>query len=422
MHRRTAPEDEPALEEAAGARSRRLAVRAGLLGPAFVAAVAYVDPGNVAANLQAGARYGYLLVWVLVVATVSAGVVQYLSASLGIVTGASLPDLMGRRLGRTSRIGYWLQAEAVAMATDLAEVIGGAVALNLLFDLPLLLGGCITGAVSLTLLAVQNRRGQRPFEGLITAFLLVIAVGFLAGLFVAPPSPADVAAGLVPRFDGLDSVLLATAMLGATVMPHVVYLHSALTRDRFGSVGAGPVRRELLAATRTDVVVAMMLAGTVNIAMLLLAASGLAGREGVDSIEGAHAEVSSALGPVVGTLFAVGLLASGLASTSVGCYAGSVITEGLLSRRLNLLVRRAMTLVPALVVLAIGADPTTTLVLSQVVLSFGLPFVLVPLLRLSSDVALMGADRPGRALRTIGWVITAAIIALNAVLLVGVFA
>ncbi len=403
-------------------RSRRLAARVGLMGPAFVAAVAYVDPGNVAANLQAGARYGYLLVWVLVLATASAGVVQYLSAALGIATGASLPELMGRRLGRASRIGYWLQAEAVAMATDLAEVIGGAVALYLLFDLPLLLGGCIAGVVSLGLLMVQNRRGQRPFERLITGFLLIIAIGFVAGLFVAPPSAADVAAGLVPRFDGLDSVLLATAMLGATVMPHVVYLHSALTRDRFGTVQAGPVRRALIASTRTDVVVAMVLAGSVNIAMLLLAASGLQGQAGVDTIEGAHAAVSSTLGPVVGVLFGIGLLASGLASTSVGCYAGSVIMEGLLSRRINLLVRRAVTLIPALIVLAAGADPTTTLVISQVVLSFGLPFVLIPLLRLTSDDALMGADKPGRAVRTVGWVITAAIVALNAVLVIGVFA
>ena len=402
-------------------RSRRLAIRVGMLGPAFVAAVAYVDPGNVAANLQAGARYGYLLVWVLVVATASAGVVQFLSAKLGLATGASLPELVGRRLGRKSRLSYWLQAEAVAMATDLAEVIGGAIALNLLFGLPLLLGGLIAGVVSLGLLAVQNRRGQRPFERLISGFLLIIAVGFLAGLFVSPPSPAGVIGGLVPRFDGLDSVLLATAMLGATVMPHVVYLHSALTRDRFGGIEPGPARRRLLGATRTDVMLAMILAGSVNIAMLLLAASSLRGQEGVDTIEGAHAAVQSSLGPVVGVLFAVGLLASGLASTSVGCYAGSVIMEGLLHRKVNLLLRRVITLIPALIVLAIGADPTTVLVISQVVLSFGLPFVLIPLLRLTSDRALMGTDANGPAVKAVGWLITLAIVSLNAVLIIGVF-
>ncbi len=412
--------DATGAEGVGAARTRRrFTGRIALLGPAFVAAVAYVDPGNVATNLQAGARYGYLLVWVLVVATASAGVVQYLSAKLGLSTGSSLPELVGSRLGTSSRLAYWLQAEAVAMATDLAEVIGGAVALYLLFDLPLLLGGVIAGVVSLALLAIQNRRGQRPFERVITGLLLVIAVGFLAGLFVAPPSPADVAAGLVPRFDGLDSVFLATAMLGATVMPHVVYLHSALTRDRFGLVPPGPERRRLVGATRTDVCVAMLLAGTVNVAMLLVAASGLRGHDGVDTIQGAHEAVTAALGPAVGVLFAVGLLASGLASTSVGCYAGSVIMEGLLRRRVNLLARRAVTLIPALIVLAIGTDPTGVLVLSQVVLSFGLPFVLVPLLVLTSNRALMGSEVNGAVTSTIGWLITGAITALNAVLVVG---
>ncbi len=402
-------------------RRRRLAIRIGMLGPAFVAAVAYVDPGNVATNLQAGSRYGYLLVWVLVVATASAGVVQYLSAKLGLATGASLPELVGQRLSRPARITYWLQAEGVAMATDLAEVIGGAIALNLLFDLPLVLGGVIAGVVSLVLLSVQNRRGQRPFERAITGLLVIIAIGFVAGLFVAPPSAADVAAGLIPRFDGLDSVLLATAMLGATVMPHVVYLHSALTRDRFGRMPPGAPRRRLLSATKTDVVFAMALAGTVNIAMLLLAATALQGSVDVDTIEGAHSAVQQSLGPVVGMLFAIGLLASGLASTSVGCYAGSVIMEGLLRVKIHLLARRVITLIPALIVLAVGADPTTVLVISQVVLSFGLPFVLVPLLRLTSDPELMGQDSNGAGVKFVGWLITAGIVTLNAVLIFGVF-
>ena len=247
---------------------------------------------------------------------------------------------------------------------------------------------------------MQNRRGQRPFERLITGFLLIIAIGFVAGLFVAPPAAGGRPAGLVPRFDGLDSVLLATAMLGATVMPHVVYLHSALTRDRFGVVQPGPDPARLIVSTRTDVLFAMVLAGSVNIAMLLLAASALCGRQGQRQSTPSRARTppsARASDRWSASLFAVGLLASGLASTSVGCYAGSVIMEGLLSRRINLLVRRAITLVPALIVLAVGADPTTTLVISQVVLSFGLPFVLIPLLRLTSDGALMGADKPGRA-------------------------
>ena len=214
------------------------------------------------------------------------------------------------------------------MATDLAEVIGGAIALNLLFDLPLVLGGLIAGVVSLALLLVQDRGGQRPFERVITGLLLIVAIGFVAGLFVNPPSAADVAAGLVPRFDGADSVVLATAMLGATVMPHVVYVHSALTRDRFAGTDLGPARHRLLAGTRLDVTIAMVLAGGVNIAMLLLAASSLRGQDGVDTIEGAHAAVVDTMGPVIGVLFGIGLLASGLASTSVGCYAGSVIMQG----------------------------------------------------------------------------------------------
>ncbi len=391
----------------------------GLLGPAFVAAIAYVDPGNVAANLQGGARYGYLLVWVLVAATAAAGLVQFLSAKLGVVTGKALPELVGSRVSRPARIGYWLQAEAVAMATDLAEVIGGAIALRLLFGLPLLVGGLIAGVVSLGLLVVQDRRGQKPFERVVTAMLLIIAIGFIAGLFVAPPDPAAALNGLIPRFDGTGSLLLATAMFGATVMPHAVYLHSALTRDRFGHTEPGPARARLLRATRIDVTGAMVLAGGVNIAMLLLAASALRGRSGVDTIDGAHAAVSADLGPVIGVLFGVGLLVSGLASTSVGCYAGSVIMSGLLRRKVNLLVRRAVTLVPALAILAIGAEPTSVLIISQVVLSFGLPFVLIPLVRLTSDRTVMGADANPRGTTVAAWIVTAGITMLNLVLIGG---
>lgn len=406
-------------------RRRRLALRLGCLGPAFVAAIAYVDPGNVAANLQAGAQYGYLLVWVLVLAVAAAGVVQFLSAKVGLVTGLSLPELLGRRLGRRSRLAFWVQAEGVAMATDLAEVVGGAIALWILFDLPLVVGGAISGVVAMGLLTIQSARGQRSFERVVTGFLAVIAIGFVAGLFVAPPAPGGVAAGLVPRFDGTDSVLLAAAMLGATVMPHAVYLHSALSRDRFGRVEPGPRRRRLLSATRLDVTVAMVLAGGVNIAMLLVAASGLHGLGGSThdpaTIEGAHAAISDTLGPSIGVLFAVGLLASGLASTSVGSYAGGVIMEGLLKRRMPAVLRRVVTLIPALLILAVGADPTSVLIISQVVLSFGLPFVLVPLMRLTSNAELMGPDVNGRGTKLVGWSIVVAIEILNIFLIAGVF-
>src|SRR6185312_3168229 len=290
-----------------------------LLGPAFVAAVAYVDPGNVAANLSAGAQYGYLLVWVLVVANVMAVVIQYLSAKLGLVTGRSLPELLGERMPRTGRLLYWAQAELVAAATDLAEVIGGAIALQILFDLPLLLGGVIVAVVSMAILAVQYRRGQRPFEFVVMALLVIIAIGFVAGVLVSPVDWAQTAAGIVPRFEGTGTVLLAASMLGATVMPHAIYLHSSLVRDRHG-VSTDPTRiKRLLSATRIDVIIALVIAGSVNIAMLLLAAASLSGVEGTESIEGAHAAIEAALGPVIGVVFGIGLLASGLASSSVGC-------------------------------------------------------------------------------------------------------
>ncbi|KAA0117422.1 divalent metal cation transporter MntH [Mycolicibacterium sp. P9-22] len=388
-----------------------------LLGPAFVAAIAYVDPGNVAANVSAGAQYGFLLVWVILVANVMAGLVQFLSAKLGLVTGRSLPEAVADHSRTRTRIAYWLQAELVAMATDLAEIVGGAIALYLLFDLPLLVGGVITGAVSLGLLAIQNRRGQRMFERVITGLLLIIAIGFLTSLFVAPPSAADVASGLVPRFDGAESVLLATAMLGATVMPHAVYLHSGLARDRHGHPDAGPARKRLLRITKYDVGLAMLVAGAVNLAMLLVAATNLQGMENTDSIEGAHAAVSSQLGPTVALFFAIGLLASGLASTSVGAYAGAMIMSGLIKRSYPLLLRRLITLIPALVILAIGVDPSRALVLSQVVLSFGIPFALIPLIRLTSNRALMGADINHRVTTALGWLVAGVITVLNVVLI-----
>ena len=389
-----------------------------LLGPAFVAAIAYVDPGNVAANLTGGARYGYMLVWVLVAANIMAALVQYQSAKLGIVTGETLPGLLGRRLGTTSRRAFWVQAELIAVATDLAEVIGGAIALHLLFGLPLPLGGLIVGVVSMLLLATQDRFGQRPFESVIIALLVIVAIGFLAGLAVNPPDPGEIVGGLVPRFEGTDSVLLAASMLGATVMPHAIYVHSALARDRHGHVTSAPARLSLLRATRWDVGLALGIAGIVNLGMLLLAAVNLQGERGTDSIEGAHAAIEVALGPVIALIFAIGLLASGLASTSVGSYAGATIMEGLLRKRIPLLVRRVVTLIPALGLLAIGADPTTALVLSQVVLSFGIPFALIPLLRLTNDRALMQEQANGRAMRVALSIIVALVVGLNLTLIV----
>ena len=389
-----------------------------LLGPAFVAAIAYVDPGNVAANLTAGSVYGYLLVWVLVAANAIAVIVQYLSAKLGVVTGRSLPEVLGDRLPRTGRLLFWAQAEIVAAATDLAEVIGGAVALQILFGIPLLPGGVLIGVISIAILAVQSARGQRTFEAIVIALLAVITVGFVAGVVVSPVDWGDAASGLVPRFQDAQSVLLAASMLGATVMPHAIYLHSALARDRHG-VTADPVRIvRLLKATRIDVVLALVVAGTVNIAMLLLAASALGGVSGTDTIEGAHAAIGAALGPVVAGAFGIGLLASGLASTSVGAYAGATIMAGLLHVQVPMLVRRVVTLIPALVVLGVGVDPTLALVLSQVVLSLGIPFALVPLAWLTSRPALMGRFVNPLPLRIAAIVVTALVVALNIALLV----
>ena len=389
-----------------------------LMGPAFVASIAYVDPGNVAANLTAGANFGYLLVWVLVVANAMAVLVQYQSAKLGLATGHSLPEILGKRLGTRRRRLYWAQAEIVAGATDMAEVIGGAVALNLLFGLPLLAGGFIIGLSSMLLLALQSHRSQKSFEYAIMMLLAVIAIGFVSGLFVNPPDAGNALTGLVPRFEGTDTVLLAASMLGATVMPHAIYLHSALARDRHGFSKDPAVRTRLIRATRVDVMGALMLAGVVNIAMLLLAASSLRGIGGTNTIAGAHAAVASALGPVIGVAFAIGLLASGLASTSVGCYAGATVMGGLLKVRVPLLARRVITLIPALVILGAGIEPTVALVLSQVLLSFGIPFALIPLIRLTGRRDVMGIHTDSRPLKIAGWTSATLIVGLNCVLIV----
>jgi manganese transport protein len=385
----------------------------------MVAGVAYLDPGNVASNASAGAGYGYLLVWVVVVANTMAWLIQYLSAKLGLSTGESLPGILGARFkSRAARYAYWVQAELVAMATDVAEVLGGAIALHLLFGLPLLVGGLITGTVSMLLLLLHSRRGSRSFESVIIGLVAIIAIGFCAGIFFAPLDPAQALAGLVPRFADSGSVLLAASIMGATVMPHAIYAHSALTRDRFGKVEEGSERRRVLRATRIDVTVALAIAGTVNVVILLLAAATLQGVAGTNTLEGAHAAIAAALGPVIATLFAIGLLASGLASTSVGAYAGAEIMRGLLHVDIPLLVRRLITLIPALIVLVVGFDPTLALVLSQVVLSFGIPFALIPLVRLTSLRTLLGESANRWWTTLLASVAALLLIALNATLLV----
>lgn len=391
--------------------------RIGLLGPAFIAAVAYVDPGNVATNVTAGSEFGYTLVWVVVMANVMAVLVQYLSAKLGMVTGQSLATHMGEKLPRGPRIAYWLQAEAIAIATDLAEVVGGAIALYLLFDLPLMVGAIITAAVAMLILKIGDVRGQSTLERVIMGFLVLIAVGFMAGLFIDPPAAGPLAGGLVPKFEGAESVLLASGIIGATVMPHVIYLHSSLTTTRLGTRGEGRSMRQLLAATRTDVVLALILAGLLNLSLLVVAATSLEGLPGTDTLQGVHEVVTSELGAGVALLFAVALLGSGLASTSVGSAAGAEVMQGLLGVRLPVLLRRVVTLIPALVILGLGAEPSRALVVSQVVLSVGIPFALIPLVVLTARKDVMGEHVNQRGTTAAACVVAAIVIALNISLL-----
>ncbi|MCZ7438555.1 Nramp family divalent metal transporter [Micromonospora sp. WMMC241] len=388
-----------------------------LLGPAFVAAVAYVDPGNFATNSTAGARYGYLLVWVVVAANLAAMLVQSLTAKLGLATGRSLPELCREHLPRPLNRVMWAQAELVAMATDLAEVIGGAVALHLLFGVPLLPGGLIIGTAAFAVLALRAR-GFRTFEIAITVLLGVIVLAFTVNLLTARPDLPAAAAGLLPRTAGTDSMLLAAGILGATVMPHVIYVHSALTPNRIPTSGEAE-RRVVAKGLRLDVLIALGVAGAVNLAMLLVAASSFhgSGIPGTDTLEGVHAGLAGTLGTVAAVGFAVALLLSGLASTSVGTYAGEIIMQGFLRRRIPLVVRRTVTLLPALAVLAVGVDPTRALVLSQVVLSFGIPFALVPVVAFTRRRDLMGSLVNHRATTAAAVAVAGLVVALNAFLL-----
>ena len=392
-----------------------------LLGPAFVAAVAYVDPGNFATNFSGGASFGYTLLWVIVAANLMAMLIQSLTAKLGLATGRDLATLCRENLPRPVTRGLWLQAEAVAIATDLAEIVGGAVALNLLFGVPLPIGGLITAVVAFILLGAQSR-GHRPFERVIAGLLLVIGLGFGYTLVGSGVDAGGLASGMVPSFSGSESLLLATGILGATVMPHVIYVHSALTPGRYGDVvtagrtAAG--RGRLLRAQRLDVLVAMGLAGLVNAAMLVIAAQLFTAEDGIASLESVHSGLGDQLGTGAALTFAVALLVSGFASSSVGTHAGQVVMAGFLRRHIPVLARRLITLAPALAVLALGGDPTTALVWSQVVLSFGIPFALVPLLWLTARRQVMGAwvNRP---LTTVaGAAVAALIIVLNGFLVV----
>ena len=392
------------------------------LGPAFVAAVAYIDPGNFATNIAGGAKFGYLLLWVILAANLIAMVVQTQSAKLGIATGKNLPELCRESFSRRTSIGLWIQAEVVAMATDIAEVVGAALGLNLLFGTPLFLAGLIAGAGAFAILGLQQM-GFRRLEAGITVLVGVVVGSFVIELFNAKPDGGEVGKHLfVPGFAGTESVLLATGIIGATVMPHVVYLHSALTQKRI--VGRNDEeRRKILRFEKIDVVIAMSLAGIVNLSMMIVAAalfhdSGLAD---IDTIDGAYDGLQSLVSGNAAMIFGIALLASGFASSSVGTMAGQVVMQGFIRRRIPIFVRRAVTLAPALLVLAIGLEPTDALVTSQVVLSFGIPFALVPLLIIASKREVMGSMANPRWLSALAGTLAALIIALNIFLLEQLF-
>jgi manganese transport protein len=403
-------------------RRGRIAGALPFIGPAFVAAIAYVDPGNFATNIAGGAKFGYLLLWVILGANVMAMLIQFLSAKVGIATARSLPELCREHFPRPVSVGLWIQAELIAMATDLAEFVGAAIALNLLFGMPLLPAGLVTAVVAFALLGLQTR-GYRRFEIVIAGMLGVILLGFLVDSLMVPHDASGIAHGLIPGFAGTDSLLLATGILGATVMPHVIYLHSALTQRRVQGADEG-TRRRLMRFQRVDVMIAMGVAGVINMSMLIVAASLFhgSGLAGVDSIEGAHAGFTSLIGSNAALAFALALLASGLAASSVGTYAGQVVMQGFINRTIPLILRRLVTMLPALVVLGLGFDPSRSLVISQVVLSFGIPFALVPLVLLTRRRDIMGS-LANRGLTTIvASVVAALIICLNGFLLVQTFA
>jgi manganese transport protein len=391
------------------------------LGPAFIAAVAYIDPGNFATNIAAGSQFGYLLVWVIVASNLMAMLIQTLSAKLGIATGRNLPEVCRDHYSARTSFLLWLQAEAIAMATDLAEFLGAAIGFQLLLGTSLLVSTALTGVAAFALLGLQ-RFGYRPFEAAIATLIGMIGLCYIAELAFANPDWSAAAQGLVPHFAGSESVLLAVGILGATVMPHVIYLHSALTQDRIVPEGDADAAK-LMRYTRIDVIVAMTVAGLINLAMLVMAASTFfrSGLHNVASLEEAHRTLEPILGSTAAALFAVALLGSGLSSSAVGTLSGQVVMQGFIRRRIPLWVRRTVTMVPAFAVAAAGVDPSRTLVLSQVVLSFGIPFALVPLIRFTSSRGVMGQLVNRRLTTLAATAVAGIIIALNFFLLVQTF-
>ncbi|MEO8745345.1 MAG: Nramp family divalent metal transporter [Candidatus Dormiibacterota bacterium] len=393
------------------------------LGPAFIAAVAYVDPGNFATNMAGGSQFGYMLLWVVLAANLMAMLIQSMSAKLGIATGRSLPEVCRDRFPRRVVFFLWIQAELIAMATDLAEFVGAALGLNLVFGIPLFIAGLLTGLIAFAILGLQAW-GFRQLEATISGLVGLIVIAFGLEVFRSNPAWGSVLGStFVPHLDGNASLLLAVGILGATVMPHVIYLHSALTQKRI--VGANPeAKRKIFRFELIDVVIAMGIAGLINLAMLTTAAAvfharGLTG-VGSDLTQVFHG-LDKYLGAHSGIVFGVALLASGISSASVGTLAGQVVMQGFIRRRISIFLRRAITMVPAMIVIGIHFDPSRALVLSQVFLSFGIPFALIPLVIFARDPKLMGNLVNHRVTNWAAYSVAAVIIVLNAFLLVQTF-
>ncbi|EMI15048.1 Nramp family divalent metal transporter [Bacillus sp. CNPSo 3703] len=391
------------------------------LGPAFIAAIAYIDPGNFATNIAAGSKYGYLLLWVILISNLMALLIQSLSAKLGIATGKNLPEIAREEFPKPVSIGLWIQGELVIIATDLAEFIGAALGLYLLFRIPLLEASIIAAIGSFAILELQ-RRGYRALEAGITGMLFVVVIAFAVQTFVAKPDLASVAGGLfIPRFEGTDSVLLAAGILGATVMPHAIYLHSALTQRRV--VGRTEKEKKLIFRFEfLDILIAMVVAGAINASMLIVAAA-LFFKNGlfVEDLDVAFQHFGTLAGPVSAILFGVGLLVAGLSSSSVGTLSGDIIMQGFIQYRIPLYVRRLITIIPPIAIIASGVNPTSALVMSQVVLSFGIAFALIPLILFTSKKRIMGDLTNARWVTGISWVIAALVVALNLFLIVDTF-
>ena len=387
------------------------------LGPAFIAAVAYIDPGNFATNITAGSQYGYLLLWVIAFSNLMAVLIQSLSAKLGIATGKNLPEVAREHFSKKTSIFLWIQAELVIIATDLAEFIGAALGLYLLFNIPMLPAALITAVGSFAILELQ-RRGFRAFEAGISGMVLIVVLAFAFQTFLAQPAWGDVAIGMfTPHFEGVDSLLLATGILGATVMPHAIYLHSSLTQSRI--IGRNEEeKRRIFRFEFIDIIIAMIIAGAINMSMLIIAAA-VFHTQGVvvEDLDVAYNGLKEALGPMAAISFGLGLLIAGLASSSVGTLAGDVVMQGFIQRKIPLYLRRAITMVPPLAIIASGVNATYALVLSQVVLSFGIAFALVPLVMFTSKRDIMGSLVNHRITTVLGWFVVVVVVTLNIYLL-----